>query len=97
MLKQMLLTPPRLLDVMLGFGYICISLIIYLTSYYIYTPNDPKIQHFHASLISYGCCQGLIGFFAGLCLARITQVEKSTDAQSAEDEEQAMLMVIENV
>ena len=93
----MLLTPPRLLDVMLGFAYICISTIIYIVSYFLNTPNNPEIQRLHAKLISYGCCQALIGFFAGLCLARMTQVEKHTDAQSAEDEEEAMLMVIENV
>ena len=93
----MLLSPPRPLDFMLGFTYLCISALVYTISYYLNTSADPDTQRLHAVLISYGYCQGLIGFFAGLWLARMTQVENKADAQPAEEEEEAMLMVIRDV
>jgi hypothetical protein len=93
----MLLTPPRPLDVMLGFAYICVSTIVYLASYFLNTPTNPDSRHLRAVFISYGYCQSIVGFFAGLCLARITQVDKTTDAQSVEEEEEAMLMVMQDV
>lgn len=81
----MLLTPPRMLDISVGVVFILFDIAMYVFSYYLTLDHadDPKIQHLNLIFIVYGCAQSLIGFTAGLWLARITQVETA----ALEDEE----------
>ena len=94
----MLLTPPRILDIALGLAYILTNTLIFMSTYLMVIQNTsiPEIQYTNFYFISYGYVQGLIGFFAGLFLARITQVKRNEPRVLADIEEEE-LMLIDNL
>lgn len=73
----MLLSAPRMLDLSLGAAFVLIDTAVFVCSYYmiINKEDDPHAWYSHFIFILYGYVQSLIGFVAGLWLARITQVE----------------------
>jgi hypothetical protein len=95
-IPNMLLTPPRIRDIMLGFLYICINTLIFTSIYFVVKQrsSNPEYQHANFVFISYGYYQSLIGFFAGLVLARITQTkgEEIQPIKEEPDEEELMLI-----
>ena len=74
-MQQRLLTPPRLLDASLGAAFVVLNSVAYVCSYYFLVSKEDAlhIRNMNFLLILYGYLQSLIGFSAGIWLARITQ------------------------
>jgi hypothetical protein len=90
----MLLTPPRLLDVTLGIAFMLSDAVIFTCSHYILMRKEDtqEIQHTNLLVMFFGFLQSIIGFIAGLWLARITQVNIAEPVKQADVEEEMMLI-----
>jgi hypothetical protein len=93
----MLLTPPRLVDLCLGIAFIIINTCLFACSYCFIVQqraqNNPLIQRVYLSTVCYGYVQSILGFIAGLWLARITQVRVSSHEEPVASEEEMQLMM----
>lgn len=92
---QMLVTPPRIIDAALGLAYILIYTLTFILMYLvvIQEPSNPENQYTNFFFISYGYVQGLIGFFAGVFLARITQSKRDEPSVIADCEEEELMLI----
>ena len=91
----MFLALPSLTDMFLGVVFLIINSLSFACSYFfiLYRPDEPALQRAYFTTVCYGYLQSCIGFFAGLCLSRITHgVEEMRDVKKAEEEE-AMLTI----
>ena len=92
--QYMLLTPPRSLDISLGVGFIILNSVAYVCSYYfmVCKEDSAHVQHMNFLLVLYGYLQSLIGFTAGIWLARITQVSNTDQIKPVILDEEMMLI-----
>ncbi len=84
----MLLTPPRLVDVLLGLVFLVVNTGVFACSYFLLlhtSSEDPFVQEVKITIVCYGYLQNIIGFIAGLWLARITQAGLGSGEQSEEE------------
>ena len=86
---HMLLTPPRLIDILLGTAFMLVSAALYTCSYFIIPSDDPHTRREIFICIAYGYAQSLFGFVSGLMISRMTQV---TPASPEIQEEEVTLI-----
>jgi hypothetical protein len=93
----MMLTQPRALNLGLGLMFLLIDTATYVCAYYMicHNENTTDAQHWHISFILYGYIQSLIGFAAGLWLARITEQQPDDRIIRVKDEEEQVLLLTE--
>jgi hypothetical protein len=93
---MLLLTPPRLLDLSLGAFFVILNSVAYVCCYYLLVSNETAlhVQHMNFLLVLYGYLQSLLGYTAGIFIARITQMDNKSVEQPLLDEE--MMLIQDN-
>lgn len=89
----MAFTSPFWLDFSIGVAFLIIDTATYLLSFYL-TANktaDPHIRYLHFVFIVYGYFQSLLGFIAGLVLARTTQGTTYAQINKEAEEEETLI------
>jgi hypothetical protein len=83
---------PRPIDLCLGAVFLLVDTAAYICSYYMILDqdDDPHTKHSHMMFVLFGYIQSLIGFIAGLWLARITQIDAPIVLS---DEEETMTLI----
>ncbi len=89
----MFFTSPFLIDIYLGIAFLIIDTATYIFSFYLIANKtaDPQIRYMHFVFIVYGYVQSLLGFVAGLVLARTTERTLYAEVSKEAEEEETLI------